>query len=250
MLDAKASLAQALLLALTVGCAPREPLEDALARSQAALLTQQIASLQRSIGRIERGELSTTGEVAIGVSQDLAARLLNASLPIERVVAGRLRVRVDSARPVFAGSQAALLVRATVGSADLPRASASLDIEGSLESFELAHGRLRARMKLAHFAVRESALGDLAADAIEDLVRANVSAVESVIPALEIPIELDRAIAVAGLVAGPVVARPGMLPIDASVSQVIVVRQRLWVLLKVQPGRWQTSPAPAQGALQ
>lgn len=242
----KATMLCVLAVAVGGACSRRESAEDARARSRDTFLREQIAGLEKTIGQAERGEISTTDQVAIGVSEDLARGLLNASLPFEMVLAGRLRIRVDSALPLFRGSQAALVFRTTVGSVDIPGASASLEIGGSLETFELADGRLRARVKLAHFVVTESGLGDLAAEAIEGLVRANATAFQDAIPGFEIPVELDEAIAIGGLREGPVVARPGALPLSIGVSEVIVGDRRLWVLLKAEAGAWRPESAPEE----
>jgi hypothetical protein len=245
-----AGLAAILAAVLSIDCSRREPPEHALARSRAAFVREQIASLKKTIGQVERGEMSTTDHVAIGLSEDLAKRLLNASLPMEVVVASRLRIRIESVNALFRGGKAALLFKADVASVDISTASASLDIGGTLEDFALKDGRLRTRAKVAHFAVRESGLGDLAADVIEGLVRSNLHAIEDAIPAVEIPVELDRSITIGGLEEGPVVAKGGSLPLDVEVSQVIVGKQRLWVLLRADVGRWRPSEegAVASGA--
>jgi hypothetical protein len=233
-------------LALAGGCTRRERPEAALARSRDVHLREQIAGLEKTIGQVERGEVTTTDQVAIGLSEDLAKGLLNASLPLETVVASRLRVTVDSAEPFFRGTKAAILFRATVASVDLSSASASVEIGGGLEEFELARGRLRARVALTHFNVRESGLGDLAADAIDGLIRARLAAIEDVIPPLEIPVELEESMAIGGLAEGPVVAKAGLLPLEVAVTQVIVGNRRLWVLLKARAGPWQPAASRAE----
>jgi hypothetical protein len=238
----KAAVACA-LLALG-GCAGRESPEDALARSKAAFLRSQIAGLEKTIGQVERGEITTSDQVAIGVSEELAKNLLNASLPLETMVANRLRIRVESAAPTFRGTKAAILFRATVGSVDVSRASATLDIGGGLDDFRLDGGMLRTRVKLAHFAVRETSMGDLAADVIDRLVRSNLGTIERAIPVLEFPVSIDESLTIGGLTEGPVVAKPGRLPLDVAVSQVIVGNRRLWVLLKAEAGRWQPGGVP------
>jgi hypothetical protein len=238
----EAAVACALLL--LGGCARRESPEDTLARSKAAFLRSQIAGLEKTIGQVERGEITTADQVAIGVSEGLAKTLLNASLPLETTIANRLRIRVESAAPGFRSTKAAILFRATVGSVDVPRASATLDIGGGLDEFRLEGGMLRTRVKLAHFAVRESSVGDLGADVIDRLVKSNLDTIEKAIPVLEFPVSIDESLTIGGLSEGPVVARPGRLPLDVAVSQVIVGNRRLWILLKAEAGRWQAGGPP------
>ena len=241
-----ASALAALALLLAGGCARRERPEDVRARSAETFLRGQIAGLEKTIGQVERGEVTTTDQVAIGASEDMAKRLLNASLPLELVVAERLRVKVASAQPFFRGTKAGLVFKATVASVDISSVSASLEIAGALDDFELEAGRLRARVKVLHFAVEGSGLGDLAADAIDRLVRANAGAIESAIPRLEIPVQVDERISIGGLSEGAVVAKPGALPLKVGLSQVIVGNGRLWVLLKAEAGRWEPTPPAAE----
>lgn len=244
------AVALAVALAVAGGCSRRERPEDVRARSKEAFLSSQIAGLEKTIGQVERGEITTTDQVAIGLSEDLAKGLLNASLPLETVVSGRVRIRVESAQPLFRGTKAGLMFRATASSVDVSGASATLEIGGTLGDFQLKDGRLRARVALAHVAVRESGLGDLAADTLDRLLRANTDKIADAIPPLELPVALEQSIKIGGLTEGPVVAKPGALPLDVAVSHVIVGDRRLWVLLKATVGRWQPAAAeqPDQGA--
>lgn len=237
-----------LALAALQGCGPRESPEAAHSRSRAASLRAQIEGLEATIAKAERGELVTADRIAIGVAEELVKNLLNASLPLETVVAGRLRVSVESAQPSFRGTQAALQLRAVVSSVGLEGATASLDIAGSLDRFELEGGRLRARVALGYFAVRESGAGELAAGAVESVIRANLASIEAAIPDLELPVQLEESIAFAGLAEGPVVAKPGALPLQIGVGLVLVADGRLWVLLDAAAGRWQPADDPAAAA--
>jgi len=230
---------------LALGCHKREPPEAVMARSTAASRRGQIESLEKLIAQAERGELVTTDQIAIGISEDAVKVLLNASLPQEKVVADRLRVRIESAEPIFRGNKAGLLLQAKVSSVDAPDAHATLELGGSLDQFRFENGKLLAKVSLAHFTVRESSIGDLAADVIDGLVRANAVTIQDAIPPVEIPVQLEESIRIGGLTEGAVVAKPGALPLDISVSQVFPVNQRLWVLLHAKAGPWQPGSAPA-----
>jgi hypothetical protein len=185
----------------------------------------------------------TSDLIAIGISEELVKALIGASLPREVVVASRLRVRLESAVPVFRGNKAGLVFRARVGSVDAPDAHATVEMGGSLENFKLEGGRLASTVKLAHFSVLESSIGDLAADALDNLVRANAGAIEGAIPPVEIPVQLEESVKIGGLTEGAVVASPGTLPLAISVRHVIPVNERLWVLLQAKAGPWQPASA-------
>lgn len=233
--------------ALGSGCHKREAPEVALKRAQAVFRREQIASLEKLIAKAEKGELVTSDLIAIGISEELVKALLGASLPQEVVVADRLRVRLESAEPVFRGNKAGLLFRARVSSVDAPNAYATVEMGGTLENFKLDGGKLTAAVRLAHFSVIESSIGDLAADALDGLVRANAGAIQNAIPPVEIPVELERSVTIGGLTEGAVVARPGALPLDISVRHVVPVNQRLWILLQAKAGPWQPASAMPPG---
>ena len=212
-----------------------------MARATAESRKTQIANLEKLIAQAEKGEVVTTDQIAIGVSEDLLRSLLQASLPPDIVVANRLRLKIESAEPFFRGGEAGLLFRARVSSTDRPDANATVSLGGSLEEFKFEGGRLSARVKLKHFNVLESSIGDLAANALDALVRANLEVIQDAIPEVEVPVQLEQAIKIGGLTEGAVVAKPGVLPLAISVSRVIPVNKRLWVLLQAKAGPWQTN---------
>jgi hypothetical protein len=231
--------------ALLPACHRREAPEFALKRTRAEFLRGQIAGLRPVIAQAEKGELVTSDLIAIGISEELVSTLFGASLPREIVVGGHVGVRLESAMPVFRGNKAGLLFRATVKSTDAPDASATIEMGGSLENFKLAGGILAGTVKLAHFSVVETSLGDLAADALDNLVKANASAIEAAIPPLQVPVQLEESIKIKGLTEGAVVASPGTLPLAIAVRHVIPVNGRLWVLLQAKAGPWQPdAPQP------
>jgi hypothetical protein len=242
-----ASSAVAATLIAVLGCQKREPPESVLARSTAEFRSRQIESLEALIAQAEKGELVTTDQIALGISEDAARTFLNASLPQEAVVAERLRVRLESAEPVFRGNKAALLIRGRASMVAAPGAYVTIELGGDLGEFKLDSGTLSTRVTFGYFRVHESSLGDLAADALESLVRAHTDIVEAVIPPVQIPVQLEESIRIGGLTEGAVVARPGALPLNISVSQVIPLNQRLWVLLEAKAGPWQPASTPETG---
>jgi hypothetical protein len=233
--------------ALVGGCHKREAPEVARKRAQAEFRRGQIASLEDLIAKAEKGELVTNDLIAIGISEDLVKTLLGASLPREAVIAKRLRVRVESADPAFRGNKAGLVFKAKVSSVDAPGASATIEMAGALENFKLGDGKLTATVTLAHFSVLESSIGELAADVLDGVVRANAGVIQRAIPHVEIPVQLEESVEIGGLTEGAVVAKPGALPLDISVRHVVPVNQRLWVLLQAKAGPWVPTSEPPAG---
>ena len=229
---------------VALGCQRREPPEATLARSTAAFRRAQIESLETLIAKAEKGELVTTDQIAIGISEDVVKSLLNASLPREIVVADRVRVRIESACPSSGATRPACCSAPRPAASNMPGASATLEMGGGLDEFRFENGKLLARVSLGHFTVLESSIGDLAADALDSLVRANAALIQDAIPPLEIPVQIEQSIKIGGLTEGAVVAKPGALPLEIAVSQVLPVNQRLWVLLEAKAGPWQPAASP------
>lgn len=226
----------ALLLA-TAACRPREPPEAARARAQKDFLQSQIASLEALLAKAERGELVTLEQIAIGVEEKVVRSLLNASLPQEMVVGGRLRLRIDSAIPYFRGNQTALVFRARASAVNAPAVYATVELGGTLGEFVLKDGRLAARAKILHFAIVESAAQALSGLA-EHAVRAQIPEIEKALPPLQIPVSLEPDIRIQATKMGPVTARAGQLPLQISVAQVLTGNERLWILLEASAGPW------------
>lgn len=233
----------AVSLLLFAGCRKREPPEMARARASAVFLKEQIGGLEDLVRRAEAGELTTQDQLAIGISEGVAKDLIDASLPQEVVIVDRLRVRIESATPIFRGTKAALVFRAHVSGVRAQAVSASIELGGGLERFRLHEGRLLARVNLVHFTVLEASVGNLAADVLDNLITGNLEAIQAAIPEIQIPVHLEQAIKVDGLNEGAVVAKPGSLPLEISVAQVIPVNERLWVLIDTKAGPWQRRAA-------
>lgn len=226
-------------LALLSACRPREPEEAARARATEAFLAAQIVDLRRLIARAKTGDLVSRDRIAISISESIVKRLLDSALPREVTIAGRIRVRVESARPLFRGNNAGVVFQAVARGLEAGGPSARIEIGGTLERTRVDQGALVADVELTHFQVLDTSLGDMAADVLEALVRDNKTALEGLVRAVEIPVHLEQSLDVGGLDEGVVTARPGRLPLEMTVAEVIPVQERLWVLLDAKAGPWQ-----------
>jgi hypothetical protein len=221
------------------GCGRRDSPEEALRRTTESFLLVQIRDLEALAKKAESGELDTANRLAIGIAESAAKTLLNASLPQERVVGGAVRLRVESAEPYFRGANAALVFQATARSVQLESAAAKVQLAGRLGDFRIEEGKLRAAVDISHFKLIESSLADVAGQVLEDLVSGHLDKLQGVIPDLEIPVRLEQSIEIGGLEEGVVVTKPGRLPLEIAVADVLPVNERLWVLLDVKAGPWQ-----------
>jgi len=224
-------------------CRVRESPEDARAKAQKRFLEAQVASLQELVARAERGELATVDRIAIGVQESVAREVLNGPLPLEQVIAGRFRIRVEHAEPLFRGNKAALVFRARLTSQDLPNHYADIELAGLLQDLKLVDGRLAGRVELAHFTVSKASVGPLAQGLVENLIRTNLAIVERVLPPFEVPVRLEQQLRIGRFDQGPVSARGGELPLTIQLGEVLAVNQRLWALIDAKAGPWKPADA-------
>jgi hypothetical protein len=234
------------LAASLAACRRRETAEATRARAAETFLKMQIADLEALVAKAEAGGLVTRDRIAIGVSEDTAKALLDASLPREQALGQRLRLRIEAAQPYFRGNNAGLAFQATARGV-ATGATARLELGGRLVDFRIEAGKLSARVDLGHFKVLGSSLPDIGSDAIEGLVRDNLDALERMVPGLDVPVRLEQSIAIPGLDEGVVQARAGVLPLAISLAEVVPVNKRLWVLLDAKAGPWQRSQAAGKG---
>jgi hypothetical protein len=244
----RALLACGLVLALAgASCAKRDTPEEARARTRKVFLQNQLKGLEDLVAKAERGETVTADQIAISVDEDVARELLNASLPQEKVLGGRVRVRIEKVEPYFRGTQGALLFHARATSEDFKGAFADLELAGGLEDLALREGKLSARVSLVHFTVLNSSVGPLVS-LVESLVRDHLHDLERIVPPFEIPVRLDQTIQIGGLREGPVSVVGGRLPLSLTVSQVLQINKRLWVLIDAKAGPWEAArEAPPEG---
>jgi hypothetical protein len=200
----------------------------------------------RLIEKARRGELVTDRQIAIGVSEGLIERLLSASLPPERVLAGRLRIRVERIVPFFRGGRAFIVFRTRVSSTDVPNAGAEVELRGGLKQLRLENGRFAARVSFLSFTVVHSFAGELGRGVVEEAVHANLDALEAWVPPVEIPVLLQEGIEFAGLRAGPLRVRAGRLPLHLSLSHVVAIHEHLWLLVEGEVLEWQSRPEDAR----
>ena len=239
-------------LALAIGaaslgaaCQPREPLEATRARANEAVLLSQIADLQKLTARADAGEVVTEGRIAIGIAEETSKALLQISLPQEKILGDKVLVRIESAQAFFRGNNAVLLFQATahlVGGT----AQARMEMAGRLKDFSIEKGRLVSGIEIVHFTVLDSSLGEMGTEVLESLVSDNLSALSAVLPGLEVPVKLEESIPINGLSEGVVTVKPGALPLQMTLSEVLPVNQRLWVLVDVKAGPWQKRETPPE----
>jgi hypothetical protein len=238
---ARALLSLAAVAALAVGCERHDPLAEHRA-AEARVVAKQIAGLEELIRAAEARTLLRPDQFVVGVGENVLRELLSASLPQERVIGRRYRVRLESASVSFQSSQSLITLRGHVASLQASGTFALLLLEGGLEQVNIEAGRLTGRVVLHHFEVEQAAAAgtarSLARSLVEDLGHERLDALEELIPKIEIPVHLEEAIELSGVDDGVLRIAAGRLPVRASVVRVMPLSGRLWILLDATAGPW------------
>lgn len=234
-------------LGFGLGCGRRESPEVARDRAAESFLKAQIADTKRLLARAESGQLVTRDRIAIGISEGVVRQILDVSRPPEMILGKRVRLRIESAEPIFRGSNAGLVFQATARGVHLGELNARVELGGTLERFRIEGTSLRAEVELRHFKVLDTSLGAAPAGLIERLIADDLASVSEAIPDVQIPVRLEHAVEIGGLEEGVVQTRAGSLPLQVTVAEVIPGAERLWVLLDAKANPWQARGSPAAG---
>ena len=234
-------LALACLLALPA--CPRDHRETS-ATAEEAVLERQREGLRTLLAAAERGALLPFDSVLVAVDQELVQRLLGAALPIERVIAGKYRVRVSGATVHFEDGFGLVRLDGTASLADRPESEAFADIAlyGALDVVELdqATGVLRGSVKIiALDARRVKVMGTGVPPAeglVEELGREKLDAFGALASRVEIPVAVEGALTLPAVAQGGVRIEAATIPLRAAVTRVTAYRGRLWVSVRASTG--------------
>lgn len=230
------------LLALA-GCRRIEPPQAAEARAKKALYERQIAGLDEMVARARKQGMRRD-RVLLGLSEDVFNQVLGPTLPVEVVIKDSVRLRLEEATPYFRYSKGGVIFRGRLSLVARPDLFISVRLAGGIDRVDFKDGRLSAIVKLYYFEVKDSALGNLSKAVIEGLLRDNMGLLTNAIPPIEIPVRIEKGIAIKGLGEGPVSVKPGTLPFSAAVAGVLASNKRLWIALDVTAGPWKSAAAP------
>jgi hypothetical protein len=212
------------------------------ARAEAASLHRQTEGLRALLATAEGSRFFSPDQLAIGVKAELIRDVLQRRLPVETVVAGGLRVRIERAQVSLESSQSLITLQGRVSADQADGAYADLELLGGLRRFEVdaGSGVLTAHVDLDRVEVQRLAAGilerGLVQGATESLGGRGLGALGEVVPRLEIPMRLDRAVDFPGFAEGVVSVAPKRLPLRVSVARVVPLAGRLWIFLDVSAG--------------
>jgi hypothetical protein len=224
---------------------------ESAATAERAVLERQLSGLRGLVAAAERGALVPFSHVVAVADEGLVQDLLRGTLPFERVVAERFRVRVEQAEVQFRDGFGLVRLegRASLAAAPAEMVSAQVTVFGALDVVELdpESGVLKGSVTIvAVDARRVGVLGVGPSDAerlVEDLARERLESFSTLASRLEIPIQLQSEVQLPAVgPAGGVRIEAATVPFRARVTDVKAFGGRLWVCIEAATGG--ESPGP------
>jgi hypothetical protein len=205
------------------------------------VLLRQRQGLARLVEDAREGPLIPFNQVLVVVDQGLVQDLLESATPYERLVAGRYRIRLESASVSFEDGLGLVRLdgRASLASREERDVFADVSVYGALDVLGLdpSSGTLRAEVRVIAFeATRVGLLGREAPvrRLVEDLGRERIDEFNVLASNLEIPVRLEREITIPEVgPEGEIRIPPATVPLRAAVTDVKAFRGKLWVSIGV-----------------
>ncbi len=208
--------------------------------AQAATLLRQNAGLETLLRAAERGPLVPPDDVLVIVDESLVERALQAAIPYERVIGDRFKVRVTGATVRFDDGVALVRLEGTASLAATGEAAARavVSVVGGFDvvDFDPASGVLRGRVQAIGVEARQVAVLGMEAPGrqlVEDIGRERLEAFEALVSRIEIPVRLDREIALPGFgPEGGITIAPATIPVAIALDRLVAYRGKLWIAIK------------------
>jgi hypothetical protein len=237
-----ALLATALVAAACGGA----DLREATIRGEKLMLQKEIDGLHTLIGALQRGTLTRNDQLLIGADEATVERLIAVTLPQERLIAKRFRIRLEKAKVQFRGNLGLVTLTGRATAEDAPATFVDVVLKGALNDLIVARdsGALTGRVAIYTLEVQRAAAVGAENRTVRELAKAlgqsRVDSFSELGPTVVIPIRLHEDLDFHGLDQEPVSAAPGSLHVQLSVAKVIAVSGRLWVMVNVVAGPWLT----------
>jgi hypothetical protein len=206
-------------------------------------LRREVEDLRRLVHRAERVGLVPSEGLVVAVGESLARQLVQLTLPREQVVEGGFRVRLDRAEVRFRDGYGALELDGQVSGAEDASVSVDLTVQAKTGTVALdaGAGTLTVQVVPTAFEIHRVAMGEEDSGTrafAEGVARALAGALTGLAAPFTIPIAFEREVRLGQLEAGPVRAPAASVPLKIAVRDVSAHGGRLWIVLRVEAGRW------------
>lgn len=221
--------------------------------AEQAVAAHQRQGLESLVASAARGSLLPGEEVLVVVDQRLVQDVLEASLPYERVIADKYRVRVTAAGVTFDDGYGVVRLegRASLARSGEAGAFADVSVVGGLDIVELdpRSGILRGSVRIIAVEARRVDVLGVRAPAerlVEDLSREGVESFNVLASSIEIPVRLEREVALPAVgPEGGVRIAAAAIPVRLAVVDVKAFRGKLWVSIDAAAGAEAAAGAPS-----
>jgi hypothetical protein len=227
---------------LLVACSGADPAARAAVAERDAL-RRELTGLGELRALAARGVRADPAHAVVVVRDSLVQSILVAALPITVQPGQQLDVTLQRASVQFVANTTRVMVEGTVRHRGWPAIAASLSLRGALGEFRVdSGGSLGAQVKVDDVVLSSpsgvpEALGPAALSALQNLVDRALPEIERVLPAIAIPVRLDKEITLPGFSAGnALTVAAARAPLHVAVERVGSWNGRLWVVLLVRAG--------------
>ena len=231
-----------LFAAGTLAC--RRGSGDARQSAEEQGLARRIQGLQALLKDAEQhgGRVVRFEDVLIVVRQKLIQEVLDTSLPLERVVGDRFRIRLLAARVLLEDGFAPVELSGEASLKDQGDVRAEVAVFGGLDLVDLdpASGILRGRVRIFAIEARTTAvlgIGVPAERLVEDISREKLEVFAPLLSSIAIPVRLGREVVLPAIgPEGGVRIAEQSIPLSAVIADVKSFRQRLWISVETRTG--------------
>ncbi len=223
--------------ALATGCAADRNRELVVRKT---LLAHEVAGLRHLTELLDRGgTVVPDSDIAVVIEGTLVRELIAAQLPFEADVE-RFHVRLMKADVQFHGS-AVVALRGDARLRRTPAVQGTLSVLGALDEIAVdrVSGVLRAKITIDEIRIEkagglESVLSGRALERLAGSLRTQLAAL---LPTLEIPVRVQQRLDLPAVTTGPFRIAAASLPLEVDVTRVVAGRGRLWIGVRLHPGR-------------
>ncbi len=211
------------------------------ASAEQAVLERRREGLAGLMAAARRGSLLPFDKMLVAVDEGLVRQVLAATLPFERVIADRYRIRVSRADVHFDDGFGLVRLDGEASFADQPDTEGHADVTvfGGLDVVALdpQSGVLRGAVKIIALDARRVNVYGVRSSVVEDLVeqlgREKLDTFSALASSIEIPVRLERSVMLPGVGPGEVRIEAATIPVRAAVADVKAFRGKLWVCVDV-----------------
>lgn len=215
-------------------------------------LRREVAGYRALDSLAREGAVDRKKDVIITVSDTLLRDLFVAALPVKATLPGDLNVQLTKAEVTFRANAARVHITGDLHRTSFPKVAASITLNGALDAFAVDSTRtLRARMTIDDVAVDApsgvpGALGPIALSMLQGVVERGLPELTEKLPAVALPVRLDRDIKLPGFGPEGVISIPPVSsPLTVGAHNVVAFRNRLWLAISVEHGAFTPVTAKA-----